>query len=190
MLGHLFNRQHRSTNHSTVTAFQGCLRCPHYWSLSLQSCPDRSPWCPYMILSFLTTFQYMMTGIHMDVQLYDNVCIFLKEGGRREVFEIFPTVWFCCCCCAWKYLRCFAPVEEAVVEKCQLVLGLIRKNLRGGQIDSPLNLLRVKIILSSRWNFCVCNGVVFQLNLLTGNQKIPPRESGRGYVASESLLRQ
>ena len=30
-------------------------------------------------LSFLPTFQYMMAGIHLDVQLYDKVCIFLKE---------------------------------------------------------------------------------------------------------------
>ena len=79
MLGHLFNRQHRPTHHSTVTALQGCLRYPHYRSLSLQSCPDCSPGCPLMFLSFLTTLLYMMAGIRFDVQLYEKVCIFLKE---------------------------------------------------------------------------------------------------------------
>ena len=79
MLGHLFNRQHRPTHHSTVTALQGCLRYPHYRSLSLQSCPDGSPGCPLMFLSFLTTLLYIMAGIHLEVQLYEKVCIFLKE---------------------------------------------------------------------------------------------------------------
>ena len=32
-----------------------------------------------MFLSFLTTLPYMMEGIHLDVQLYEKVCIFLKE---------------------------------------------------------------------------------------------------------------
>ena len=79
MLGHLFNRQHRLTHHSTVTALQGCLIYPHYRSLSLQSCPDCSPSCLLMLLSFLTTIQYMMAGIHLDVQLYENLCIFPTE---------------------------------------------------------------------------------------------------------------
>ena len=78
-LGYSFNRQHRPTHHSTVTALQGCLRYPHYRSLSLQSCPHCIPWCSLTFLSFLTTFQYMMAGIHFDVQLCDSVCIFLKE---------------------------------------------------------------------------------------------------------------
>ena len=30
----------------------------------------------------------MMAGIHLDVQLYDNVCIFLKEVWQGEVLEI------------------------------------------------------------------------------------------------------
>ena len=76
MLGHFFNRQYRPTYHSTVTVLQGCLKYPHHRILSLQSCPDCSP-CFY--ISLLTTFQYMMAGIHLDVQLFDNVCIFLKE---------------------------------------------------------------------------------------------------------------
>ena len=138
MLGHLFNRQHRPTHHSTVTALQGCLRYPHYRSLSLQSCPDCSPGCPLMFLSFLTTLPYMMTGIHLDVPLYEKAgASFWKKSGRREIAwnildclilllllrkkilkveEISLIVWFCCCCCARKYLRCFAPVEEAVLD--------------------------------------------------------------------------
>ena len=79
MLGHLFNRQHRPTHHSTVTALQGCLRYPHCRSLSLQSCPDCSPGCPLMFWSFLTTLPYMMAGIHLDMQLYKKGCVFLKE---------------------------------------------------------------------------------------------------------------
>ena len=79
MLGNLFNRQYRPTHHSTVTALQGCVRYPHYRSLSLQSCPDCSPGCPLTFLSFSTTLPYMMAGIHLDMQLYEKVCIFLKE---------------------------------------------------------------------------------------------------------------
>ena len=79
MLGHLFNRQHRLTHHSTVTALQGCLIYQQYRSLSLQSCPNCSPWCLLMFLSFLTTFQYMMAGIHLEVQLYEKLCILLIE---------------------------------------------------------------------------------------------------------------
>ena len=112
MLGHLFNRQHRPTYHSTVTALQGCLKYPHHRIQSLQGCPDCSPSCPLMFLSFLTIFQYMMAGIHLNVQLYNKVCIFLKKSGKREVLEIFLIFLFCCCCCA-KILECFAPVEEA-----------------------------------------------------------------------------
>ena len=90
MLGHLFNRQQRLTHHSTVTALQGCLIYPHYRSLSLQSCPDCSPWCLLVFLSFLTTFQYMMAGIHLDVQLYEKLCIFLTEVWQaRSAWNVF-----------------------------------------------------------------------------------------------------
>ena len=114
MLGHLFNRQYRPTYHSTVTALQGCLKYPHHRILSFQSCPDCSPWCPLMFLSFLMTFQYMMAGIHLDVQLYDKVCIFLKEVWQARSAWNIPGCLILLLLLRKKILRCFAPVEEAV----------------------------------------------------------------------------
>ena len=112
MLSHLFNRQHRPTHHSTVTALQGCLRYPQYRSLSLQSCPDHSH-DVLLFLSFLTTFQYMMAGIHLDMQLCDKVCIFLKEvwqvRSARNILDCLILLLLL----ARKYLKSFAPVEEA-----------------------------------------------------------------------------
>ena len=78
-------------------------------------------------------------------------------------------------------------MEEAVVQKCQLVLELFRKT-RGGQIDPPLSPLRVKMILVSSWTSCVCNGVVFRLKVLTGNQKIPPRGKWKGLCRERKFI--
>ena len=68
------------------------------------------------VFIILTTFQYMMAGIHLDVQLYDKVCTILTEVWQaRSAWNIPDCLILCYCCCAGKYLRCFAPLAEAVV---------------------------------------------------------------------------
>ena len=55
----------------------------------------------------------MMAGIHLDVQLYDKVRIFLKEVCRaRSAWNILDCL-ILLMLLRKKYSRCFAPVEEA-----------------------------------------------------------------------------
>ena len=55
----------------------------------------------------------MMAGIHLDVQLYEKLCIFLIEVWRaRSAWNILDCL-ILLLLLRRKYLRCFAPVEEA-----------------------------------------------------------------------------
>ena len=55
----------------------------------------------------------MMARIHLDVQLYDKVCMFLKEVWQARRARNIPDRLTLLLLLRKKILRCFAPVEEA-----------------------------------------------------------------------------
>ena len=140
-----------------MTTLQGCLRYPYR---SIHSCPDCSPWCSFMFLSFSMTFQ---AGIHLDVQLYDKVCTFLKDVWQvRSAWNIL--VWFCCCCCARKYLRCFAPVEEAGYKVGQMWIKFCKAVVRRYVPEVCSTILPNFFAMDYLFNFLV-SAIIHQRNV-------------------------
>ena len=67
-----------------------------------------------MFVSFLMTFQYMMAGIHLDVQLYDkSVHLSERSLAGKKCLKYYCLILLLLSLLCKKILRCFEPVEEA-----------------------------------------------------------------------------